>query len=134
MTMIYLFDTNIIVEVFRQNAAIMQRINQLQSQSSSYSLNATTVGELFYGAYHSKRDVQTSLTQVTNLIQTTRILACDANTANMYGEIRESLSAKGQMIPENDIWIAASAKQYNLTLATRDAHFSRVDGLLIDQW
>ena len=29
--MLYLFDTTIVIETFRQNAAIIQRINQLQA-------------------------------------------------------------------------------------------------------
>ena len=35
----------------------------------------------------------------------------------------------GKPIPENDIWIAATAMQYNLTLITRDSHFNYVSGL-----
>ncbi|HEY4572503.1 MAG TPA: PIN domain-containing protein [Thermoanaerobaculia bacterium] len=41
---------------------------------------------------------------------------------------------KGRPIPENDIWIAASARQHGLTLATRDGHFDDVDGLITETW
>ena len=41
---------------------------------------------------------------------------------------------KGHPIPENDIWIAAVAKQYALTLASRDAHFREVDDLVTVAW
>jgi tRNA(fMet)-specific endonuclease VapC len=44
------------------------------------------------------------------------------------------LRAKGHPIPENDIWIAAHAQQYELTLVTRDAHFSAVEGIGIEVW
>ncbi|MBN1284239.1 MAG: PIN domain-containing protein [Anaerolineae bacterium] len=50
------------------------------------------------------------------------------------GEIKNELQAKGRPIPENDIWIAAIAKQHDLTLATRDAHFGAVDGLQTETW
>jgi tRNA(fMet)-specific endonuclease VapC len=38
------------------------------------------------------------------------------------------------MIPENDLWISATAMQYQLVVATRDAHFNRVAGLQVDMW
>jgi len=44
------------------------------------------------------------------------------------------LRAKGKPIPENDIWIAAIVKQYDLTVATRDGHFGNVEGLLTEVW
>ena len=58
----------------------------------------------------------------------------DAETARQYGEIKESLRAKGRPIPENDIWIAAIAFQYQLSLVTRDQHFSEIKGLAIKTW
>jgi tRNA(fMet)-specific endonuclease VapC len=41
------------------------------------------------------------------------------------------LLKKGKPIPENDIWIAAVAKQHTLRLFTNDAHFSAIEGILI---
>ena len=38
---------------------------------------------------------------------------------------------KGKTIPENDIWIAAIAKQHGLTLISRDGHFKEIDGLSV---
>ncbi len=34
----------------------------------------------------------------------------------------------------NDMWIAASAMQYGLTLAGRDDHFTWIDGLDYEAW
>ncbi|NSW90958.1 MAG: PIN domain-containing protein [Firmicutes bacterium] len=36
---------------------------------------------------------------------------------------------KGINIPENDLWIAATAIANNLKLATFDHHFTHIDGL-----
>jgi tRNA(fMet)-specific endonuclease VapC len=38
---------------------------------------------------------------------------------------------KGKPIPENDIWIAASAMQYQIPLFTHDRHFNEVEGISI---
>ena len=56
-------------------------------------------------------------------------LPCDFDTARLYGRIKAELRRKGKPIPENDIWIAAAAIQYGLTLVTRDRHFDFIDGL-----
>jgi len=37
------------------------------------------------------------------------ILPCDLNVARAYGQVRQRLREKGRPIPENDIWIAATA-------------------------
>lgn len=47
----------------------------------------------------------------------------------MYGQVKADLASVGKLIPENDIWIAAIARQFRLPLATRDAHFTAVPGL-----
>ena len=52
----------------------------------------------------------------------------------MYGVIKQALREKGRPIPENDIWIAAIAQQYGLTLVTRDDHFTAIDGLTLEKW
>jgi len=48
--------------------------------------------------------------------------------------LKASLRRKGKPIPENDIWIAAIAYQHDLTLITRDKHFSEIDELKIIAW
>ena len=62
------------------------------------------------------------------------ILDCDTDTARQYGSIKQSLRSKGRPIPDNDIWIAATALQHDLTLVTEDAHFDEVDTLDCVQW
>ncbi|HYX24501.1 MAG TPA: PIN domain-containing protein [Thermoanaerobaculia bacterium] len=44
------------------------------------------------------------------------------------------LRRKGRPIPENDLWIAASARRHGLTLASRDSHFEHVEGLGLEVW
>ncbi len=62
------------------------------------------------------------------------MLVCDEETARFYGVVKHSLLRKGRPIPENDMWIAASAWQHGLTVATRDGHFDFVDDLSVEHW
>lgn len=54
--------------------------------------------------------------------------------AEEYTGIRVALRQQGAMIPEADLWIAATALSFGYILVTRDAHFSRVPGLVVEDW
>jgi len=47
---------------------------------------------------------------------------------------RQGFEQRGQMIPVNDIWIAAIARETKLPILARDEHFSRVQGLSVIQF
>ena len=68
------------------------------------------------------------------LIDEVSILPVTETTAKHYGVIKNELKQQGRLIPENDIWIAAIAQEYDLTLVTRDKHFSHVQGLKVEAW
>ncbi|MCX5885058.1 MAG: PIN domain-containing protein [Proteobacteria bacterium] len=72
--------------------------------------------------------------RIDDFALTTKVLNCSAETTKRYGEIKNRLKDKGKPIPENDIWIAALAKQYDLTLVTRDTHFNEIDKLKLEAW
>jgi tRNA(fMet)-specific endonuclease VapC len=91
------------------------------------------LGELFYGARRSKR-VQENVARIEEFAARSTVLTCDTETARRYGEVKDALRQKGRPIPENDVWIAAIALQYDLTLVARDAHFEQVDGLSFETW
>jgi len=62
------------------------------------------------------------------------VLSIDAATAVTYAELRHELKALGKAIPENDIWIAALARQHRLPVLSRDQHFSFVPKLQHLDW
>lgn len=125
----FLLDTNIVIALFASEEAVTTRLGQ----DVEVFLAATVVGELYYGARKSTR-MQENTARVAELSAKTPVLACDGTTAFQYGLIKESLRAKGQPIPDNDIWIAALAIQHQLVLASRDIHFKSVDGLPLETW
>lgn len=55
--------------------------------------------------------------------------------AAFYGKLRAELEAKGEMIGNNDLWIAAHALASDLVLVTNDENeFRRVRGLKMQNW
>ncbi len=110
-----------------------QDIIKLLNTDNPVSIPVIALGELYAGAENSSR-VQDNIEKIDKLANGAAVLSCDNQTARQYAKIAQSLRKKGQPIPQNDMWIAALAMQYGLTLVTRDTHFSSIDGLLIQAW
>ncbi|MEL6135820.1 MAG: type II toxin-antitoxin system VapC family toxin [Cyanobacteria bacterium J06628_6] len=125
----YLLDTNIIISLLSGETSTLTYLEE----SDEIFIPSIALGELHYGAHKSVR-VQQNLERIEGLIADTAVLDCDSDTARWYGIVKDRLRAKGRPLPENDIWIASTALQHNLTLATRDAHFHHVEGLKLAQW
>ena len=71
--------------------------------------------------------------ELDELMTTVDVVAPDLDVARQYAEIRVQLRAQGLLIPDNDIWIAATARARDMTLVSRDQHFQRVPGLQLSQ-
>ncbi|BAY17759.1 PilT protein domain protein [Anabaenopsis circularis NIES-21] len=125
----YLLDTNIIIALFADEAVIKNNL----AQADEVFIPSIVIGELSYGARKSGRSPQ-NLARVDEFVANNTVLGCDVETARQYGEIKNKLRLKGHPLPENDIWIASVALQYQLTLVTRDAHFQQVENLQTVSW
>lgn len=125
----YLLDTNIIIALFANETVVIENLAQVEE----VFIPIIAVGELYYGARKSGR-VRDNLNRIDELVANSSVLGCNAETASKYGEIKHNLRLKGRPLPENDIWIAAVALQYNLILVTRDAHFQEVENLQTVAW
>src|ERR1700694_1519921 len=125
-----LLDTTIVVDHLRgKSPALDERFKEI----TTLYLPVTALGELLYGAYKSAFEAK-SLRQIEDFIQLCAILGPDERTAHYYGRISADLARLGKLIPQNDIWIAAIAREHKLPLATRDKHFSFVSGLTLLDW
>jgi tRNA(fMet)-specific endonuclease VapC len=124
-----LLDTNAIIALQREN----ESIRKLLRVASDVFIPVIAIGELYFGAYKSQR-VEDNRKAVSAFTENRIILRTDENTADMYGQIKQQLRDKGRPIPENDIWIAACAIQYDLVLLTQDKHFEAVDNLITIGW
>ncbi|MEW6210664.1 MAG: type II toxin-antitoxin system VapC family toxin [Acidobacteriota bacterium] len=122
-------DTNIVIAVFANDSTVQARL----TNAPEVFVPAIVLGELYYGAHKSSR-VADNIQKISEFAANNAVLTIDTATAQEYGRIKNSLRAKGRPIPENDIWIAAIAMQYDLTLVTRDGHFGEVDGLGLENW
>jgi tRNA(fMet)-specific endonuclease VapC len=125
----FLLDTNIVIAIFKPEQSVL---DQLAASRKAY-LCAPVLGELYYGAAKS-RSVDQNIRRINDFLTMVQFIPCDAETARVFGLTRNELARKGRPIPENDLWIAATALQHDLVVITRDAHFNVIDGLRIEAW
>jgi tRNA(fMet)-specific endonuclease VapC len=121
----YLLDTNVAIHV-------LNRELEFDSGIESF-LCVTVAGELLFGAANSDR-AEVNRQRVEWLLEVCPLLPHGLETAKHYGELKTKLQQQGRPIPENDIWIAASALEHRLTLVTRDRHFDQVANLPVERW
>ncbi len=124
-----LLDSNIIIDLFRGDQKTIDWIKGI----NEVILPVIVIGELYFGAQKSNHTLR-RLQEIERLEEIATILDITKSTARIYGEIKDQLRVKGLPIPENDIWIAAIAKEHNLILHTKDKHFENVDGISIEKW
>lgn len=125
----HLLDTNIIVALFKDDENVRTKI----AASAEVFVPAIAIEELYYGAQHSAK-VEKNMKQVREFAAASTVLPVELTTAEHYGQIKNDLKTKGRPLPENDVWIAAIARQHSLTVITRDQHFKEINGLLLDEW
>ncbi len=124
-----LLDSSVVIKHFREGGRTSERLESLEG----LYLPSIALGELYGGAYRSARPEKT-LAQVETFLAGVIVISADDETSKHYGRISAQLAAHGTPIPQNDMWIAAIAIQWDLTLATADGHFDRVAGLSLDKW
>ncbi len=130
--MIFCFDTDILIEYFRGNEKIKEKITNL-SNDDSIALTWLSFYEFFKGIYLSgKIDEEKFL---KSLLYTCLILEASYESAKMGGEIYASLKKNGQLINDADILIASIVKTHNATLVTNNiSHFSRIKDIKVENW
>ena len=125
----FLLDTNIIIALFAKDPIIREKM----ANASEVFVPCIALGELYFGAHRSSR-AQDNIICISEFALHSSVVECNGNTADIYGRLKNRLRRKGQPIPENDLWIAAVARQYSLTLVTRDKHFDAIEDLMIEMW
>jgi tRNA(fMet)-specific endonuclease VapC len=124
-----LLDTSVVIPFLKKDDALRLKF---QDCGVLY-LPHTVLGELYCGAQLSANPAKT-LAGIEHFASATALLLPTVATAEHYGKIRAALARAGTPIPENDIWIAALAVEFQLPLAARDAHFDRIAGLAVLKW
>ena len=121
-----LMDTNVIVRVLNGDREL---INEL-SKISSLCTCTVVLGELMYGAAKSAHVIQNKQ-NAKSFCSRYPLLGVSNIVAEFYGEIKKDLLSHGNVMPENDMWIAATALANDMTVITQDRHFEHIQNLMV---
>jgi tRNA(fMet)-specific endonuclease VapC len=118
-----------VIALFAQEPSIIMRIGQV----NSILIPAIVLGELYFGASQSARS-QENIARIQALQNQVPTINVNEQTALEYGQIKANLKKKGRPIPENDLWIAALAKQHGYIVASRDKHLLSIEEIQTEVW
>lgn len=133
MAMRYLLDTNICIYIAKHtHAAVRERFDR--HKASEVAMSVITLGELHFGAEKSQSR-ERALDTIHALEAVIQSVSLPETAGEHYGQIRAALHSQGQLIGNNDLWLAAHARAEGWILVTNnEREFARVEGLKIENW
>jgi len=126
----YLLDTNVIIAFINKDLNVYDYL----LQKGRICISTITLGELYFGAHKSTKTNE-NMTEINTFVSDCCIVYdIKPETANKYGILRNYLRQKGKPIPENDLWIVATAIDNGLILVSRDKHMLELDCVNSEKW
>jgi len=131
--MTYFLDSNICINCLRDFSC--RSSTTLVSYSPfAIRIPAIVEAELLFGARKSSRPEE-NLASVRTFLQTFAVVPFDSAAAEEYGQIRQNLEKRGQVIGADDLLIAATVLAHGGVLVTHNiSEFARVEGLRLEDW
>ena len=121
-----LLDTNAYGRLLAGDARVLDEM----ADADEVLLSVFVMGELLAGFRGGSKLAENRQTLKEFLAKpTVTFLGATAETAEVFGQIKDDLRKRGRPIPLNDVWIAAHAMETGSVLVTDDGHFRRIPGL-----
>ncbi len=123
-----LIDTNIYAAFKRNEPIAVEVLRRVEY----IGINTIVLGEILGGFKGGNKEAENKK-ELNQFLDSQRvyILEIDEETAEFYAKIYWDLKKKGNPIPTNDMWVAASAMRHGLSLFTYDEHFNNINGLIL---
>src|SRR5262245_16532124 len=127
----YLVDSDWLIDAFLGIPTAVNLLAQLRDDGLAVSI--ISYGELFEGALGAP-DPATELARFRRFLARLALLELDDAIMERFARIRADLRRRGELIPDLDLLIAATAMHHELTLLTRNIrHFHRIRELTLYQ-
>jgi tRNA(fMet)-specific endonuclease VapC len=132
MGLSYMHNTNICAALMK--FAQRDAVGMLDAFADAVAISSIVFAELRYGMENSSHRSQ-NLAGLDRFVSMIEVLPFGALAAEHYGVIRTDLRRSGNMIGNNDLFIAAHARSAGLTLVPNNRReFDRVPGLKVENW
>jgi predicted nucleic acid-binding protein len=128
---VILLDTDVCIEMLRGNRSVIDKRHEYDEE---IALSFMSAAELFYGAEKSSQRKK-NINLVEELLITVEIIHTNIDVLKRFGELKAALSQSGEILPDADIFIAATALMHCSMLVTGNVnHFRRIAELRIENW
>jgi tRNA(fMet)-specific endonuclease VapC len=128
-----LLDTDVLSALMRQLPVAVDRARTYLTDHSQLTISLVTRFEVLRGLKAKRATVQ--LAAFDSFCATNSVLPLTPAIIERASDIYAELHRRGQLIPDADLLIAATALEHGLVIATNNVtDFSRVNGLKIDNW
>jgi tRNA(fMet)-specific endonuclease VapC len=128
-----LLDTNHVSEAIRPVSRVRERIDQAHRAGVRVGTCAPVLCELEAALVTSVRRASYYRT-LDRLLTRVRVWPIDRTIARIYGELYQELRARGRVLSQVDIMVAALAQAMDLTLLTTDLDFKALPELHVENW
>jgi tRNA(fMet)-specific endonuclease VapC len=128
-----LLDTDILSELFKGHNLINSRASEYIREHGRLTISHITKYEILKGLKAKK--AQKQINAFLKFCALNVVLPITDDVILKAADIHASLKEQGALISDADILVAAIAITNNVVLVTNNtAHFSRIQGLKIDNW
>ena len=128
----YLIDSDIIIYSLKNHPVVRQRFEEKFAIPKAISV--ISYGELYYGAKKSKQK-EKNLAVVRRISELFPIINTTKSIMETFADIKVELQAKGKLISDFDLIIAATALAHNFILVSNnEKHFSKISSLHLENW
>jgi tRNA(fMet)-specific endonuclease VapC len=127
--MSYLVDTDRIVDGLRGRPEALALFERHKDDGLGVSL--ISLGEIYEGV-EGHPQPEAHVDSVQEFLRTFTVIPLSGDTMRYFGSLRARLRQQGNLIPDFDLLIAATALEHHLVLMTRNRrHFERISELQI---
>jgi predicted nucleic acid-binding protein len=127
------------VDLVNSDEGAVRLAKVVDEETSLAAISAISVHEYLFGIYFRYRrdadELKDKLVSARNDLQRFEVIPVTREVAETSGRIQADLAAMGSQIGINDVYIAATAAHYGLSLVTRNTrHFKRISKLKIENY
>jgi tRNA(fMet)-specific endonuclease VapC len=127
----YLIDTDWLIDALSGISSAVRTLDQLKADGLAVSI--ISVGEVYEGAYDAANPAE-RLAVYRSFLAPFPVLPLSDRIMERFAQERSVLRKQGNIIPDLDLLIAATALEHNLTLLSRNIqHFDRITDLTLYQ-
>ena len=128
-----LLDTNFIIDLMEGVPEAEEKARELEDGSEEVRIPSPVIFELWEGIERSGSSLKEE-DRVLKVLNSFLNVSLDKRHAKASGRRSGELVRKGEMLDPIDVLIAGIASVEGEPLVTRDEHFERIDGVVLEKY